>query len=91
MKQDNFEARKGEVHDVCLQYIDGVATKEAVKVAFNAYCDVNGAHARGSRESIIGWREIVAGAVVIDCLHALDVEQANNLEAVLKEIAREWN
>lgn len=86
-----FETRKGKVHDVCIAYIkEGTKNLEDVKEAFNAYCDVNGAHRRSSEESVIGWREIVASAVTIDCLHALDTDQVHKLEADLKAIARDY-
>ena len=85
-----MEQAKQKVHDVCIAYIkEGTKNIEEVKAAFDEYCDKNGAH-RGNRERIIGWREIVAGAVTIDCLHALDVDQVHKLENVLKEIARQW-
>lgn len=79
------------VHDVAIRYVsvEAGASRDELRHSFNDYCKAIGADNDRHRGTTIGWREIVAGRVVIDTIHALSTNQLDRLESELKAIAND--
>lgn len=77
------------LHDVAISFVRGKAgvSRSELRQAFNDYCKALGADNDRHKGSAISWKAIAAGRIVIDCLHAMNHEQAKVLERELKCIA----
>ncbi len=85
--EKEFEA----LHDACITFIKDGGSEDSVRQMFNEYAEEMYCNRSGSRESIIGHREIVAQRVVIGCIHCLSWNQQEQLQNKLYEFAQEWD
>lgn len=75
------------LHDEAVTFATIGGNTDVLRKAYEAYWEAIGACKGHNRESVTGWRNIFAGRIVIDCIHALNHEQLNMLESELKHIA----
>lgn len=89
--RDVLRLMRDRLHDVAIRYVsvEAAASRDELRQSFNDYCKAVGADNDRHRGTTIGWREIVAGRVVIDTIHALSTTQLDRLESELKAIANE--
>lgn len=88
---EELRVKLAEVSDFAIQHITGKGMRTGyrwLQDSFNEYYKmISSPGARISEESEIAHRKILAQKVAIECIHAFDKEQLQNLDKVLDEIA----
>lgn len=86
-RTDTLRLLHDRLHDEAISFATIGGSTDELRKAYEAYWEAMGGCIGHNQESVIGWRNIVAGRIVIDCIHALSHEQLNKLESELKRIA----
>lgn len=91
MSDKEIQVLRDKTAQYAIEHITGEGMHKGIawlRDSFNEYYQaISSPTARQSDEATIGHRKILAQKVAIDCIHALNNEQLQQLDKVLDEIA----